>query len=426
MAVLKYKDPQGNWQTLDTGSGSVSSVEITELPYGSEPTARISAGTLYIGWPDGVPIDSVITDESDNPVTSAAIYQALQEKIGIPSGGTTGQVLTKTSGTDYDAGWATPEAAPVQSVNGQTGAVVLDAQDVGAYEKPASGIPASDLAVGVIPAVPVQDVQVNGVSVLTDGVANVPKASQSAGLGVVAAVASNGIAVNANGQLYTSTANADQLKAGSNVYKPIVPSVQHSSTFYGLAKSAGDTTQSASSNPVGTYTDAAKVAIQKMLGIYEAPWELIREDTVTNATEADIDITVDGNGQPFELTDVALVFTTPKQDNVASFGGDGTIRFYYSDTNYVISWNGAWTQSANASANGTYTVIENKRGGLVTNMSMLRSTSVVSNMRSNWSTSFEGSNMGLQIIQNFTVSKIVIRLVTGTGHYKLYGKRKWQ
>ena len=44
MAVLKYKDPQGNWQTLDTGSGSVSSVEITELPYGSEPTARITAG----------------------------------------------------------------------------------------------------------------------------------------------------------------------------------------------------------------------------------------------------------------------------------------------------------------------------------------------------------------------------------------------
>ena len=155
--------------------------------------------------------------------------------------------------------------APVQSVNNKTGAVVLDAQDVGAYEKPASGIPASDLAAGVIPAVPVQDVQVNGVSVLTDGVANVPKASQNSGLGVVAAVASNGIAVNANGQLYISAANADQLKAGSNVYKPIVPSIQHASTFYGLAKSAGDTTQSSSSNPVGTYTDAAKSAISTML-----------------------------------------------------------------------------------------------------------------------------------------------------------------
>lgn len=148
MAVLKYKDPQGNWQTLDTGSGSVSSVEITSLPYGSEPTARITAGTLYIGWPDGVPIDSVITEESDNPVTSAAIYQALQQ---------------------------TPGMAPVQSVNGQTGAVVLDAQDVGAYEKPATGIPASDLAAGVIPAVPVQDVQVDGQSVVDgQGVADIP------------------------------------------------------------------------------------------------------------------------------------------------------------------------------------------------------------------------------------------------------------
>jgi hypothetical protein len=41
--------------------------------------------------------------------------------------------------------------APVQSVNGQTGAVVLDAADVGAgtYSKPSGGIPASDLASAV-------------------------------------------------------------------------------------------------------------------------------------------------------------------------------------------------------------------------------------------------------------------------------------
>ena len=37
----------------------------------------------------------------------------------------------------------------VDSVNGKTGVIVLDAKDVGAYEKPSSGIPASDLTSGV-------------------------------------------------------------------------------------------------------------------------------------------------------------------------------------------------------------------------------------------------------------------------------------
>jgi hypothetical protein len=52
-------------------------------------------------------------------------------------------------------GNVTPQDAAggaVLSVNGETGNVLLDASDVGAYEKPATGIPASDLAPGVIPA----------------------------------------------------------------------------------------------------------------------------------------------------------------------------------------------------------------------------------------------------------------------------------
>lgn len=37
----------------------------------------------------------------------------------------------------------------VKSVNGKTGAVVLDAEDVGAYTKPTGGIPKTDLATAV-------------------------------------------------------------------------------------------------------------------------------------------------------------------------------------------------------------------------------------------------------------------------------------
>lgn len=51
---------------------------------------------------------------------------------GVPDGGTVGQVLTKQSNADYDTDWETPPTAPVTSVNGQTGDVVLDAIDVGA------------------------------------------------------------------------------------------------------------------------------------------------------------------------------------------------------------------------------------------------------------------------------------------------------
>lgn len=669
MAVLKYKDPQGNWQTLDTGSGSVSSVEITSLPYGSEPTARITAGVLYIGWPDGVPIDSVITDESDNPVTSAAIYQALQQ---------------------------TPGMAPVQSVNNKTGAVVLDAQDVGAYEKPASGIPASDLAAGVIPdvpvqdvqvdgqsvvdgqgvadiplgeladrkadviiasasgavasfsdgadnapvkslivgiepvqegsgdpspdnvrpisgwtganishsgadttnptvypitfpssagtvyggsltvnedgtgqlvvetkkitvtsftaawrqtntayavylavpdgnhitpddkrhlmvsnefvyssssylkmnpyeygggsganttfsfalpktitslaeanawaaanpieftyylttpltysltaaqiitlfgqnniwadtgavsvdycadtktyvddavpAVPVQDVQVNGVSVLQNGVANVPAASSSA-YGVAKVFEALGVDM-ANGFLMISPAEPQYIRQGTHERKAIVPKYQHEAAFYGLCKAAG-ADMASSSNPVGTYTDAAKVAIQKMLGIYEAPWELIREDTVTNATEADINITVDGNGESFELTDVYLQVWMPQQETQASIGDYGTVRFYYNDSNYITSQMGTWTQAASASDRFGQVLLTNENGAIknIVTINATKYSAVNLVGRTNVI-----DNDALMKIGTFTFTKSVIKKVTGTLKYKLYGKRKW-
>jgi len=45
---------------------------------------------------------------------------------GIPDGGTTGQVLTKSSGSDYDADWATPSALSIS-----TATVTLVAADWG-------------------------------------------------------------------------------------------------------------------------------------------------------------------------------------------------------------------------------------------------------------------------------------------------------
>ena len=112
------------------------------------------------------------------------------------------------------------------------------------------------------------DVQVNGTSVVSNGVANVPIASDST-LGTVKIPAVSGLQM-INGGLYINKPDAAVIKnpsafAGS-AYRPIVPAVQHEATFYGLAKAAGDTTQSASSNAVGTYTESAKSAIAEMLG----------------------------------------------------------------------------------------------------------------------------------------------------------------
>ena len=116
-------------------------------------------------------------------------------------------------------------------------------------------------------AEPVTDVQIAGTSITNNGVANVPLASISDN-GVVKIHPGGGLAIGASAKtLYIDKAVDSQIKAGTNVFKPIVCDTQHMATFYGLAKAAGDITQSQSSNAVGTYTPEAQAAIQNMLGI---------------------------------------------------------------------------------------------------------------------------------------------------------------
>ena len=119
-----------------------------------------------------------------------------------------------------------------------------------------------------IPEAPVQDVKINGTSILSSGVANVPVATDSV-LGVVkvSTGGGKGIDINTDNELRTRVASTPIIKAGTDSYRPISPSLQHESVFYGLAKASGDSTQSSSSNAVGTYTAEAKASIQSMLGV---------------------------------------------------------------------------------------------------------------------------------------------------------------
>lgn len=110
-----------------------------------------------------------------------------------------------------------------------------------------------------------KDVQVNGTSIVTDGVADVPIAGYGT-LGVMSTNADYGIsAYGASGRAIINKATDNQVQSGSGGYRPVVPDNQHRATFYGLAKAASDTTQSASSNPVGTYTETAQSKISDML-----------------------------------------------------------------------------------------------------------------------------------------------------------------
>ena len=146
------------------------------------------------------------------------------------------------------------------------------------------------------------DVQINGSSIVNDGVANIPIATDSIP-GVGKADTLFGIGTDASGRLLIYKATDAQLKAGTAQYRAVVPYSQHTATFYGLAKVAG-ADMSSSSNPVGTYTDDAKDKIQKMLGLNQEA-ELINAITVAEDSTS-ITIETDSNGLPFALKDAKI------------------------------------------------------------------------------------------------------------------------
>lgn len=150
-----------------------------------------------------------------------------------------------------------------------------------------------------------KDVQVNGTSILSSGVANVPKASITT-FGVVK-VGDNdtGLQLDSSGYFKIAPAGSSYIKSASSdstscIYRPITPYLQHESVFYGLAKAAGDTTQSQSSNAVGTYTDSAKAAIKNMLGITQTlTVTVLTQDNVTVTGQTVTVRAVDSTGPIF-------------------------------------------------------------------------------------------------------------------------------
>ena len=142
--------------------------------------------------------------------------------VGVPSGGTAGQVLSKASGTDYDTEWTTPSGGDVT------------------------------------------DVQVNGVSVVTDGVANVPVANGT-NPGVVRTQTTYGTTIYGSDMIGIIMASDNDIKSGGASYKVVSPGKGGVFSFYGLAKAAGADMKNIASATVGIYPEAQKSAISQML-----------------------------------------------------------------------------------------------------------------------------------------------------------------
>ena len=113
----------------------------------------------------------------------------------------------------------------------------------------------------------VRDVQTAGTSILQDGIADIPFAT-SAIPGIVKI--GNGVGMSSSGQIRINSAGDSYLKAGSDLYYPVVPGRQHTSVFYALAKLAGVDLANETVT-VGQYPNSAQNAIKAMLGITEIP-----------------------------------------------------------------------------------------------------------------------------------------------------------
>ena len=77
-------------------------------------------------------------------IPATDLTSTVQSRL-LKTGGSTGQVLAKASGTNYDVAWTTVSGGgAVDSVNGKTGTVTLTASDVGAladtYTAPVSSV----------------------------------------------------------------------------------------------------------------------------------------------------------------------------------------------------------------------------------------------------------------------------------------------
>lgn len=253
IAIKTGAGPQGK-----KGNPGVSPVvKVEDIDGGHRVTVTDAAGETVFDVMDGEPGDDYVLTEQDK----SDIADIAAERVDLTWYAKTEDLPTRVSELQNDSGYLNAETDPtVSQWAKQPTKPAYTAAEVGAptVQEMQDALAEID--------VPVQDVQVNGISVLNDGVANVPVAGSD--YGVVKENMAYGIDITGSGQLMLIAPSDNDIKNGyAGTRRAIMTLNQHNAVFYGLAKAAGDTTQSKSSNVVGTYTDEAKAAIRAMLGL---------------------------------------------------------------------------------------------------------------------------------------------------------------
>ena len=90
------------------------------------------------------------------------------------------------------------------------------------------------------------------------------------------------------------------------------------------------------------HTDEAKIAIQKMLGIYEAPWELIEDFTLAEAGMPDKSVEPDGTPYNFRQVFIKVIYPANLE---SAPSGYGLYYFYDEDNNNLLAETGKYTQN---------------------------------------------------------------------------------
>ena len=127
----------------DTGDVVITAADLGAITSESDPVFSASAAA-GISSSDITAWNGKYTKPSSG-IPATDLTSTVQSRL-LKTGGTTGQVLAKKSNTNYDVEWVNQSGGggSVDSVNGQTGTVVLDASDVGAlpdtYTAPVSSV----------------------------------------------------------------------------------------------------------------------------------------------------------------------------------------------------------------------------------------------------------------------------------------------
>ena len=132
-----------------TGAVTITATDLGALTSETDPVFGASAAA-GITSADITAWNGKYTKPSSG-IPATDLTSTVQSRL-LKTGGSTGQVLAKVSGTNYDVAWTTVSGGgAVDSVNGQTGTVVLDADDVGAlpdtYTAPVTSVNAKTGAV---------------------------------------------------------------------------------------------------------------------------------------------------------------------------------------------------------------------------------------------------------------------------------------